>query len=145
MLRTSEAARQVAASHTGAVVSEQRTVGAWLRGLGIVTVATVDELARVASLCAIVAQSDAGKGYVATPSGGGAGLTADLAARHGVTLAPPSPATAERLQAALPADARPSNPLDINTGDAAAVYAALGADLEVRVPTVSWQLTWLPG
>ena len=142
LLGASEAGRGVAASHTGAVVSEQRTVGAWLRSLGVVTVATIEELARVASLSAILSPEDARGGFVATLSGGGAGLSADLAAHHGVPLAPPSSTTAERLRAALPPGAYVGNPLDINTGDAAAVYAALGDDPAVRFLIEPWQLPW---
>ncbi|MBO9577911.1 MAG: acetate--CoA ligase family protein, partial [Microbacteriaceae bacterium] len=98
--------------------------------------------ARVAALASVLGAEGARGGFVATLSGGGAGLTADLAARHGVPLAAPSPATADRLRTALPDGAYIGNPLDINTGDAAAVYAALGDDPAVRYLIEPWQLPW---
>ena len=77
-----------------------------------------------------------------TASGGGAGITADLAARHGMPFARLSPTTVERLQGVLPEGAYVGNPLDINTANAADVYAALADSPEVRFLIEPWSLPW---
>jgi acyl-CoA synthetase (NDP forming) len=145
LLGASEGGRGVARSHTGAVVSEQRLAASWLADLGIATATSVEELARVASVTRQVPASRAGMGVVATISGGGAGLAADLAARHDAPLAELSPATRERIVAALPEGAYVGNPLDISTGDAAAVYAALADDPAVGFIIEPWALPFPTG
>lgn len=141
LLGASEASKGVAQSHTGAVVGEQRLTAAWLHSIGIVTAASIDELARIASVSKAVAGEGAGA-FVGTASGGGAGLTADLAARHGVPFAQLSPPTVERLRAVLPEGAYVGNPLDINTASAAEVYAALTDEPAVRYLIEPWSLPW---
>jgi acyl-CoA synthetase (NDP forming) len=142
-LGQSEGGKGIARSHTGAVVSEQRLLAAWLRELGVVVVDSADELGRVATLFEKLGRPDPARGtFVATVSGGGAGLTADLATRHGVRLSPLEPATEERLRELLPDGAYVGNPLDVQTGDSVAVYTAVAADPSVEVLVEPWMLPW---
>ncbi|GGL94691.1 acetate--CoA ligase family protein [Nakamurella endophytica] len=142
LLGASAGGRQVAQSHTGAIVGQQRLTAAWLHSLGVVTVGGVEELGRVAALGRLLGPGGSAGAFVATVSGGGAGLTADLAARHRVPMAEPAPGTVDRLRAALPAGGYVGNPIDISTGDAAAVYDALGDDPGVRYLIEPWALPW---
>jgi acyl-CoA synthetase (NDP forming) len=108
-LGQSESGRGIAQSHTGVIAGEQRLVAAWMQRLGIVLADTAEEMGRVASLVLKFGMPDADRGtFIATVSGGGAGLAADLAARHNVRLAQLRPATTERLREL--ATATPSTP-----------------------------------
>jgi acyl-CoA synthetase (NDP forming) len=89
-----------------------------------------------------VVGGDGAGAFVGTASGGGAGVTADLAARHGVPFAQLSGPTVERLRAVLPEGAYVGNPLDINTANAAEVYAALTDEPAVRYLIEPWSLPW---
>jgi acyl-CoA synthetase (NDP forming) len=139
----SAGARQLAASHTGAVVGEQRLLAAWLRSIGVVLADSPEQVGRIARLFGTLGRPDARRGtFIATVSGGGAGLTGDLAARHGVRLATPTEATVERLRELLPAGAHIGNPLDVQTGESVAVYSAIAADENVQFLIEPWMLPW---
>ncbi|CAN5140561.1 acetate--CoA ligase family protein [soil metagenome] len=141
LLGASEGGKAVAASHTGAVVGERRLLASWLTGLGIVLADTPEELGRIATM-AIELGREPRAAFIATVSGGGAGLTADLATRHGVRLAQLTGETADSLRGELPAGAYIANPLDIATGNGPAVYAALAADPNVGYLVEPWVLPW---
>jgi acyl-CoA synthetase (NDP forming) len=142
-LGQSESGRGIAQSHTGAIAGEQRLVAAWLRRLGVVLADTAEEMGRIASLVMKLGMPDAGRGtFVATVSGGGAGLAADLAARYEVRLAQLEPETQERLRELLPDGAFIGNPLDVQTGDGHAVYTAITSDPNVELLIEPWMLPW---
>jgi len=143
VLGQSEGSREVAQSHTGAVVGEYRMVAAWLRRTGIPVARTPDELAHLAAVLTRLGPPDRARGaFVATVSGGGAGMAGDLAARHEVPLARLSAETAARLRTLLPPGSAVGNPLDVSTGDAPAAYAAVAADPGVGVLVEPWMLSW---
>lgn len=143
VLGQSEGSREVAQSHTGAVVGEYRMVAAWLRRTGIPVARTPDELAHMAAVLTRLGPPDRARGaFVATVSGGGAGMAGDLAARHEVPLARPSTGTAAKLRTLLPPGSAVGNPLDVSTGDAPAAYAAVAADPGVGVLIEPWMLSW---
>lgn len=142
-LGQSESGRGIAQSHTGAIAGEQRLVAAWLQHLGIVLADTAEEMGRIASLVLKLGMPDPDRGtFVATVSGGGAGLAADLAARYKVQLAELEPATMERLHELLPDGAFIGNPLDVQTGDGQAVYTAITSDPNVQLLIEPWMLPW---
>jgi acyl-CoA synthetase (NDP forming) len=142
-LGQSDAGRGIAQSHTGAVVGEQRLISVWLQSLGIVLADSAEQLGRIAALVAKVGRPRAGKGtFIATVSGGGAGLSADLAARNGVRLAHVQDSTRGRLRELLPAGAYIGNPLDVQTGDGNAVYTAIAEDPNVELMIEPWMLPW---
>jgi len=141
LLGASEGGRGVAASHTGAVVGERRLLSAWLRNLGVVLADTSEELGRIAAL-ALELGPHPRAAFIATVSGGGAGLTADLASRHGVRLASLEPSTVEALRAAMVPGAYVGNPLDLATGDGPTIYSALAGDPNVGYLVEPWVLPW---
>jgi acyl-CoA synthetase (NDP forming) len=142
-LGQSAGSRQLAASHTGAVVGEQRLLAAWLHSMGVVLADSPAQVGRIARLFLDLGRPDPERGtFIATVSGGGAGLTGDLAARHGVQLATPTEATAETLRGLLPEGAHVGNPLDVQTGDSVGVYSAIAADPNVQFLIEPWMLPW---
>jgi acyl-CoA synthetase (NDP forming) len=142
-LGQSESGRGIAQSHTGAIAGEQRLVSAWLGRLGIVLADTAEEMGRIASLVLKVGMPDPRRGtFIATVSGGGAGLAADMAARYQVQLAQLEPETRERLRELLPDGAFIGNPLDVQTGDGHAVYTAITDDPNVELLIEPWMLPW---
>lgn len=146
LLGESDGSRRVAQSHTGAVVGEHRMVAAWLRRHGIPVAGTADELAHLANLLTTLGRPDRrGGALVATVSGGGASITGDLAARHGVPLATLAPETVAALEGVLPPGSYAGNPLDVSNGDAPAAYAAAAADPHVGTLIEPWTLAWPDG
>jgi acyl-CoA synthetase (NDP forming) len=142
-LGQSESGRGIAQSHTGAIAGEQHLVAAWLRRLGIVLADTAEEMGRIASLVLKIGVPDPNRGtFVATVSGGGAGLAADLADRYKVQLAELEPETKQRLRELLPDGAFVGNPLDVQTGDGLAVYTAITSDPNVELLIEPWMLPW---
>lgn len=142
-LGQSESGRGIAQSHTGVIAGEQRPVAAWLQRLGVVLADNAEELGRIAALVLKLGMPDPGRGaFVATVSGGGAGLSADLAARSEVKLAELEPETRARLHELLPDGAFIGNPLDVQTGDGQAVYTAITGDPNVELLIEPWMLPW---
>jgi acyl-CoA synthetase (NDP forming) len=102
-LGRSEAAREVAVSHTGALAGEDDVATAFLAACGIARVDTLDGM--VEGLPLLVRVPCAGRGArasvgVITTTGGGATMVLDPLATRGITIEPPSPATLARLAAA---------------------------------------------
>src|SRR5690606_39750886 len=106
-------------------------VTAWLRRCGIPVAASPDELGHLAMLLLRGRLDRRGRPAIATVSGGGATITGDLAARHGVPLATLAEETVAALRDLLPPGSHIGNPLDVSNGDAPAAYAALAADPRV--------------
>lgn len=150
VLGQSQGGRDVALSHTGAVIGEQRMLRAWLQRAGGVLADSIADLGRVAAMTRSIGRPDPRKGvFVVTASGGGASLTADLASRHGVPLAKLEPTTSEAVRALLPQGAYIGNPLDVTAangpGGVAAVYEALALDPNVGGFVEPYVLPWPDG
>lgn len=141
-------ARQVAESHTGALVGEGRLVDARLRANGVVTVDSVDELLAAATL--LTASPDLAHGhpegvFLVSGSGFGAALAADSAAKHRVPLATLSEETSARLRELLPDGTAITNPLDLVGGAPETrdqIYAAIAADPGVGALVEAYTIRW---
>jgi acetate---CoA ligase (ADP-forming) len=147
LLGQSEGGRKVAQSHTGAVLGEQRLTRAWLDRLGITVTTSVEELARAASLVRVLGRPKRERSvFVVAGSGGGAGLAADLAERHGVPLAQISERTRQQIEAAIPPGAYAGNPLDMVAGITSdnrnAIFAAICTDPSVGVLVQPYTVPW---
>lgn len=113
----SEKGQRAAQAHTGSLVGSDAVIDAVMRQHGIVRVHNLDELAE--TLVAFHAEQLPRGGGIVTifPSGGAAGLVADLAADHGVQMPALAPQTVERLDGLIPEFGTVGNPLDV-TGQA---------------------------
>ena len=127
---TSESGARAAQSHTGALVSEARTVEAFLRRHGIWQAPDARSLTRAAAL--YLAGTDLREGRLAIFSNSGAScvIGADAADRMRVPLAELAPATRARLGELLPGFATPRNPVDL-TGALLSDSTLFGRVLEV--------------
>lgn len=148
LLGQSSGGRNVAQSHTGALIGEQRLTRAWLRSIGVTVATSVEELARVATLLSTVGRpQDDGKGvFIVASSGGGAGLAADLAEKHGVPIAQISDATRKQMARHLVTGAFVGNPLDLgNAVDQEArvsLVRAVSADPSVGLLLNPYTISW---
>ena len=147
MLGTSSRGRSAAASHTGAVIGEQRILAAYFEKLGVLLAGNVIEQARLASLVRVVGRPDPAQGvFVITASGGGAAMTADIAERHGVPMAALSPETTERVREMIPPGPYIGNPLDVTAGNGPGgvkpVYDVVCAEPTVGMLIEPYVLPW---
>ncbi|MGH3739382.1 MAG: acetate--CoA ligase family protein, partial [Micromonosporaceae bacterium] len=108
-----EAGARAAATHTGALATEDRVVEATLRQLGIVRVGDVDELLDVGDAFAAPYRPNGPRVAVVTTSGGSGILAADAVADHGLVLARLSQDTREALRQIVPAYGSVGNPVDV--------------------------------
>ncbi|MGH3655043.1 MAG: acetate--CoA ligase family protein, partial [Micromonosporaceae bacterium] len=108
-----EAGAQAAASHTGALATEDRVVAATLRQLGIVRAYDIDELLDVGDAFAQPRRTGGPRVAVVTTSGGSGILAADAVADHGLTLAPLAATTQTALREIVPAYGSVANPVDV--------------------------------
>lgn len=123
----SDASRELAQSHTGAMTSSMDLVDAACRAAGALRVRTPAELVQIASY---LHRRDAPAGpriAVISDSGGQGGIAADEAARLGLELPELSPELRTRLEARLTPAASSRNPIDLaGSGEASlSVYAEL--------------------
>jgi acyl-CoA synthetase (NDP forming) len=110
-----EASRTAAQSHTASLAGGGAANSAFLRQAGIAEVATPAELMETLKILHAHGP-DLGRNLCAICcSGGEAGLTADLAAPHGLHFPPPSGAQRARLGATLGPIVAIANPLDYHT------------------------------
>lgn len=116
---TSALAAEIAFTHTGALVGDDRLVDAALRQWGIVRVQTLEELAVTAGLLARTGPLPPGGLGVVSISGGACDVIADRAELVGLPLPVFADTTQARLDEALPGYGTLRNPLDI-TGAASA-------------------------
>lgn len=147
LMGQSEDGKRVAASHTGAVIGDQRVMRAWLDDLGVVIVDSFDELTRTASLFLQVGRPRPGKGvFFLTVSGGACGIAADTAAAYGLPLAQITDETAAILRANVLPGTTVGNPLDITThyGPEAtkAIWEAVANDPNVGLMVEPIGLSW---
>ena len=136
---TSALAAEIALTHTGALVGDDRLVDAALRQLGIVRVDSIEQLAMTAGLLARTGPLPPGGLGVVSISGGACDIIADRAEAAGVPLEPLAETTRARLSNVLASYGTLRNPLDI-TGAASAnpqifadALAALADDPSVAV------------
>lgn len=109
----SDAGRQAAASHTGALAAGDRVVDAALRQLGIVRVDDVDELLDVGDAFAQPRRPGGPRVAVVTTSGGSGILAADAVEQHELELAALSDKTRAALDEIVPAFGATANPVDV--------------------------------
>lgn len=116
---SSALAAEIARSHTGAMVGDDRLADAALRQLGVVRVTSLEQLVITAGLLARTGVLSRGGLGVVSMSGGACDLVADRAEASGVSLPVLAEATQERLAGFLSAFGTARNPLDV-TGAASA-------------------------
>jgi len=110
---TSTLAAEIARTHTGALVGDDRLVGAALRQWGIVRVQSLEELAVTAGLLARSGPLPPGGLGVVSISGGACDIIADRGEVLGLPLPELAAPTRSRLAELLPDYVTPRNPLDI--------------------------------
>ena len=110
---TSELAAEIARTHTGALVGDDRLVDAALRQCGVVRVHSLEELAVTAGLLAHTGPLAPGGLGVVSISGGACDIIADRSELVGLPLPALSDLTRARLTEALPDYVTLRNPLDI--------------------------------
>ena len=110
---TSALAAEIALTHTGALVGDDRIVDAALRQFGVVRVHSLEQLAITAGLLARTGPLPPGGLGVVSISGGACDIIADRADLTGVPLEPLAETTQARLTELLPSYGTLRNPLDI--------------------------------
>lgn len=108
----SSAARESAATHTGALAGDWQVMNTLVSRAGVVLVDSIEELGDVLDL-AIRAGKMAPGTAVLTESGAFKALTLDLCESIGLTLPAPADDTAAALRAAIPDFIGVSNPMDV--------------------------------
>ncbi|MCD0501684.1 acetate--CoA ligase family protein [Bordetella petrii] len=110
-----QSGQRTAASHTGALASEDRVVDAFLEKYGILRVADFEELAQLSQLF-LEQRGRPGRRIVSiSNSGASCVLSADAAEAAGLELAPFDDAFKARLSEVLPTYIAPGNPIDMTT------------------------------
>jgi acetate---CoA ligase (ADP-forming) len=110
---TSALAAEIALTHTGALVGDDRLVDTALRQCGVVRVRSLEELAITAGLLAQTGPLSQGGLGVVSISGGACDIIADRAELVGLPLPALAGATRSRLKELIPEYVTPRNPLDI--------------------------------
>ncbi|WP_421836861.1 acetate--CoA ligase family protein [Novosphingobium sp.] len=110
---TSSAARESAATHTGAMAGDYALMRAKVTRAGVIMAETLEELGDIAEIALRCPVLPAGHTAVLGESGAFKALTLDLAESLGLPLAPLHDADSPALRAALPPFVPVSNPLDI--------------------------------
>lgn len=144
----SELAARSAASHTGALVGDDRVVDAMLTDLNVIRVDTIEEMLVTAGIAARTGPlAKPGIGVVSI-SGGACDIVADLADGVGADLPELSDATTTALRERMPDFGHAHNPLDI-TGAAiidptlwTVSVAAVGSDPSVGAVLAINSLPW---
>jgi acetate---CoA ligase (ADP-forming) len=138
-LGRSEAARELAVSHTGALAGEDDVAGAFLADCGIARVDTLDGLIEGLPLLARmpVATSRRGAVGVVTTTGGGATMVVDPLSSRGIAIAPPSADTLARLKAAG-IDVKPARIVDVTL--AGTRYNVMKATLDILTAAPEYDL-----
>ncbi|MBX9885439.1 MAG: acetate--CoA ligase family protein [Novosphingobium sp.] len=110
---TSSAARESAATHTGALAGDHALMRAKVERAGVIMAETLEELGDIAEIAVRCPALPAGATAVLGESGAFKALTLDLAERLELPLAALHDADSPALRAALPPFVPVSNPLDI--------------------------------
>lgn len=110
----SEAGRQAALAHTGALAGSDEVMEAMFRRYGVIRALDLNELIETSVLFSRVAHSpDVGGVAVTGVSGGEIAVVLDSAADHGVELPALAPSVKEKIEGALPKHVKVGNPLDM--------------------------------
>ena len=109
----SSAARESAATHTGAMAGDYQLMRAKVQRAGVIFAETLEELSDIAEIALRCAAIPDGGVAVLGESGAFKALTLDLCETLGLDLPPVDDATAPALRAALPDFVGVSNPLDL--------------------------------
>ena len=134
----SSAARESAATHTGALAGDYDVMRLKVERAGALLVETLEELGDVAEMLLRLTARDPGGAAVVCESGAYKALTLDLAEQEGLPLSALRDADSPGLRAALPDFVPVSNPLDVTAQGLvdpdlyARVLAALIADDRVQ-------------
>jgi len=124
---TAEGAR-AAASHSGAVSTPHRVYQAMVKQAGIIEAGSTEEMINLARTFGELPIPQGRRVGVMTMGGGWGVVTADLCAKEGLKLPPPSPATIEAVDRVLPSFWSHRNPVDlVGTVNRSAHYAVLEA------------------
>jgi len=110
--RTAAGAR-AALAHTGALAGNDRVVDAAFRQLGVIRVASLEEMLATAGYLGYHPGVTGRRVAAVTASGGACDLLADRASDEGLELPEFPPSTLDDLQGVLPAFSNPHNPLDV--------------------------------
>jgi acetate---CoA ligase (ADP-forming) len=109
---SSQAGRDSALAHTGAVAGNDAVVDAALRQLNVIRVSSLEQMLSTGSLLGYGRVPSGRRMGVLTSSGGACDIIADLAASEGIEIPAFAPPTADAISAHLPPFAQPRNPLD---------------------------------
>lgn len=109
----SAAGAQAAASHTGALATEDRVVDAALAAAGIARVTDIDDLLDAGAVFATGARMEGRRIGIVTTSGGSGILASDAIEAAGLELAALEPATVDALTSIVPAYGNATNPVDV--------------------------------
>ncbi|MEG3143076.1 acetate--CoA ligase family protein [Sphingomonas sp. RT2P30] len=110
---TSSAARESAATHTGAMAGDWQVMKTKVERAGVILADNLEELGDLTDLALRCGPMPAGGCAVLTESGAFKALTLDLCERVGLALPAPGEATAAQLRAAIPDFIPVSNPMDL--------------------------------
>ena len=109
----SEAGAEAAASHTGALATEDRVIEATLRQFGIVRARDIDELLDIGDAFAQPRRPAGPRIAIVTTSGGSGILAADAVADHGLVLSRLTMGTRDALREIVPDYGSIANPVDV--------------------------------
>lgn len=109
----SSAARESAATHTGAMAGDWKLMQAKVRDAGVILVDSLEELGDVLDLAARCPRPPVGGCAVLTESGAFKALTLDLCERIELELPAPGGAAAQALRDGMPDFIPVSNPMDL--------------------------------
>ena len=134
----SELACRVAATHTGAIAGNDRTLDAFFRRWNVIRVNTLDELLETSILFSGLrgAPTTSRRVGMSTVSGGEMGMLADICSDYGLEFPPLSEEGKAGLRSVLPPYAPLANPLDAwGSGDLKEAYPA-SLSILAREPAV---------
>ena len=136
-------AAQVAATHTGAMVDDDKALQALLEHHNVICAESIEELKLLAILMHASATRSLGPGIgVLTPSGGTAVLIVDELEQHGLSLPEIGQATKDALQILIP-QSSPGNPMDI-TGFGASSQEIFSKAIETMLADPAVQVLVVP-
>src|SRR3984885_3352132 len=110
---SSSAARDSAATHTGAMAGDYQVMHTLVTHAGVVHVESLEELVDVAQILLRIRELPRKGAAMFTESGAFKAVTLDLCEKIGLELPTLSPVAERALREALPAFIPPSNPLDL--------------------------------
>lgn len=106
--------QELACSHTGSLSGSDQVLRAVFKRYGVFEASDLEELYGISTALSWISMLPKGKRCVfMNVSGGEAGITADLADKHGITLAEYKPETVAYLKTLLPSYGSVNNPFDM--------------------------------